>query len=223
MKVWGVVVGVLAVGAISVLALVVSGRGWGASAAWEGTPLPFVEPAPPLELPAHDGRVVSLEDFQGRAVVVFFGFTHCPDICPATMGSLARAMELLGTDAADVQVLFVSVDPARDTPERLAGYLRNFHPDFLGLRGSEDRLAEVASAWGAFYQRRELGEASASGGEQHAGHGADQAADPGDGAYLVDHSGRTYVVDRRGRLVLTFPPYLDGQAMAADLARLLDR
>ncbi len=223
MRVLGVVVGVLAVGAIGAVALLTSGRWGGGSAPWEGTRLSFVEPAPPLGLPAHDGRVVSLDDLRGRVVVVFFGFTYCPDVCPATLGSLARAMELLGPDAADIQVLFVSVDPARDTPERLATYLRNFHPDFLGLRGSEERLSEVASAWGAFYQRRDLGEEETGGGEQHAGRGEDRHADHGEGAYLVDHSGRTYVVDRRGRLVLTFPPYLDGQAMAADLVRLLGR
>jgi protein SCO1 len=208
-----VVSGLLLLGVVLAVALFVRIAAGGSGGPWHGSPMAVVERAPDFTLSAHDGRVLSLGDHRGRAVVLFFGFTHCPDVCPLTMASLARAMELLGPRSAEVQVLFVSVDPQRDTAGRLATYLGNFHPAFLGITGSEEAIRAVATAYGAFYQRRELEEDTTATG--HEGHG-----DPG-GGYLIDHSGRTFVVDPRGRLVLTFPPGLDGERMAEDLLRVL--
>ena len=98
-----------------------------------------------LELTDHNGRLRKLEDFRGKALVVFFGFTHCPDICPTTLADIAQAVKSLGADAERVQVVMVSVDPERDTPESLAKYVTAFDPRFLGLRGDLEATKRVAS------------------------------------------------------------------------------
>lgn len=238
--------GVLLGGMVAGAFLLLQPRG-GGGGEWSGAPLPMGSTAPDFALLAHDGRTVSLADFRGRVTVVFFGFTHCPDVCPGTMASLARAREQLGEDGDDLQVLFVTVDPDRDTPERLRTYLANFDPDFLGLTGDEATIRTVADAYGAFFMKREIedsptpaGEgASASAGasasgdpvvDAHGEHGvgrdegmAGAEGAPGATPYLVDHSGRTFVIDRDGALALTFQPWLEGEGMARDLARLLDR
>lgn len=206
-----IVNGVLMAGAVLLGIVLLRGAPGGMAGAWKGSPMGVAERAPDFALRAHDGRILSPGDFRGRATVLFFGFTHCPDVCPMTMASLARAMELLGSRSEQVQVLFVSVDPQRDTPDRLRSYLANFHPGFLGLTGSEEEIREVATAYGAFYQRREPEPGPQ--GPGHEGHGGEP--------YLIDHSGRTFVVDPRGRLLLTFPPYMDGEEMAEDLGRIL--
>jgi protein SCO1 len=236
--------GVLLGGIVAGAFLLMQDRG-GGGVEWSGSPLPLGGSAPGFSLLAHDGRTVSLEDFRGRVTVLFFGFTHCPDVCPGTMASLARAREQLGEAGDDLQVLFITVDPERDTPERLRTYLANFDPDFLGLTGDEEVIRTVADGYGAFFMKRdpvdpsageEGGHAPAMGGGEHGEHG-DHGAGPDSGApgmegehadhgaasYMVDHSGRTFVIDREGRLALTFQPWLEGEGMARDLARLLDR
>ena len=134
-----------------------------------------------LELTGHDGKPRTLQDFSGRLVVLFFGFTHCPDICPTTLADVAAVLKSLGPDAARVQVLFVTVDPERDTPEVLARYVTAFDPAFLGLRGDDAATKKAAKEFKIFYEKR-----------------------PGSapGAYTVDHSGQSYVLDGRGRLRL---------------------
>lgn len=134
-----------------------------------------------LELTGHDGRPRSLQDFRGRIVVLFFGFTHCPDICPTTLADAAAVLKRLGKEAARVQVLFVTVDPGRDTPELLARYVTAFDPGFLGLRGDDDATKRAAREFKIFYEKRPGG---------------------APGAYTVDHSGQTYVIDGQGRLRL---------------------
>ena len=91
----------------------------------------------------HTGKPRTLADFRGKAVVMFFGFTHCPDVCPTTLSDMRQVMQKLGPDAARLQVLFVTVDPMRDTPELLAKYVPTFHPDFLGLYGDAAAIAKV--------------------------------------------------------------------------------
>jgi protein SCO1/2 len=122
-----------------------------------------------------------LEDFRGKVVVIFFGFMHCPDVCPATLAELAQVAKALGPDASRMQVLFVTVDPERDTPELLRQYVPSFHPEFLGLYGDAAATAQVAKEFKIFYQK--------------------QAPSAG-GAYSVDHSAGTYVLDQQGRLRL---------------------
>ena len=107
-----------------------------------------------FRLADHNGKVRTPAEFRGKAVALFFGYTHCPDMCPTTLADLAQAMRLLGNDAARVQVLFVTVDPERDTPEMMAQYVPAFHPSFLGLHGDEQATAQAAKAFYVGYQKQ---------------------------------------------------------------------
>jgi protein SCO1/2 len=153
-----------------------------------------------LALTGHDGRPRTLADFRGKAVVLFFGFTHCPDICPTTLADAAQALKKLGGDAGRVQVLFVTVDPERDTPEVLARFVPAFDPGFLGLTGDAAAVRRAAKEFKIFYEKRE-GRAP--------------------GAYSVDHSAQSYVLDPAGRLRLLVRHDRIAQDLAEDLRVLL--
>jgi protein SCO1/2 len=146
----------------------------------------IIEPPKPMpDFTLHSARgPVSLSDFRGKLVVLYFGFTSCPDVCPTTLASLRQALNDLGQPADQVQVVFVSVDWKRDTPENLASYLSAFHPDFLGLTGSEAQVAAVAKDFGIYYK---LNEPDAK------------------GYYSVDHTATVQILDRQGNLVMTWP------------------
>ena len=133
-----------------------------------------------FSLTDHNGQARTLADFRGKVITVFFGFTHCPDVCPATLAEMAQVMRELGPDAKRVQVLFVTVDPERDTPQVLKQYVPSFDPSFLGLSGDPDAIARTAKEFKIFYQKQRL---------------------PG-GGYSVDHSAGTYIYDPEGRLRL---------------------
>jgi protein SCO1/2 len=139
-------------------------------------------------------------DFQGKAVVLFFGYTQCPDVCPTTLSTMREAMALLGDDAKRVQVLFATVDPARDTPQLLAQYVPSFHPDFLGLYGDEKTIAATAKDFKVFYLKQ-----------------------PGKtpDSYSVDHSTGSYAFDPTGRLRLLLRHGETPTNVAADLKLLL--
>ena len=169
-------------------------------AKFNGTSLKEVDWGREFALTGHDGKSHSLAEFKGRAVVLFFGYTQCPDICPVTMGALRETMSLLGADATRVQVLFVTVDPERDTPQLLAQYVPAFHPGFLGLYGDAAATEKVAAEFKIFYRK---GVASSNGG------------------YTVDHTAGAYVVDPQGRLRLYFRHGETPEHMAQDLRRLL--
>ena len=143
-----------------------------------------------LELADTGGTVRRLSDFRGKAVVIFFGFTHCPDVCPTTLADLSRVMEELGPEANRVQVLFVTVDPERDTPEDLGKYVHAFDPRFIALRGDPEATQRVAKDFKIYYEKRKQGD-----------------------SYTVDHSAQSYVFDPQGRLRLLVRP----QGIAADL------
>jgi protein SCO1 len=153
-----------------------------------------------LELTGHDGRPRTLADFRGKAVVLFFGYTHCPDVCPTTLADVAGALKSFGPDAARVQVLFVTLDPERDTREILAGYVTAFDPSFIGLSGDAAATQRVAKEFKIFYEKR-----------------------PGraPGAYTMDHSAQTYVLDGGGRLRLLLRQERIAQDLAEDLRVLL--
>ena len=152
-----------------------------------------------LTLTDHNGQRRSLADFQGKVILLFFGFTHCPDVCPTTLVEMAAIMKDLGNDAARVQVLFVTVDPERDTAEVLRRYVPAFHPAFLGLTGSAEDIARTAREFRIFYQKQNL---------------------PG-GAYSMDHSAGTFILDAQGRLRL-FAQYGAGApALLHDIRLLL--
>ena len=134
-----------------------------------------------LELTGHDGKAHGLADFRGKVVVVFFGFTHCPDVCPTTLAKLAEVSTRLGNDADRMQVLFVTVDPERDTTEVLSRYVPAFGPHFLGLTGDAAAIARTAKEFKVVYQKQ-------------------PGATPD--AYTVDHSSGTFVFDPEGHVRL---------------------
>lgn len=152
-----------------------------------------------FQLTDHNGKSRTLADFKGKAVVMFFGYTHCPDVCPTTMSDLAQTLILLGKDAEKVQVLFVTVDPQRDTQELLAKYVPAFNPGFLGLWGDEAATAKVAKDFRIFYQKNK---------------GKDRQS------YDVDHTAGTYVFDPSGKLRL-FMSYGKGAEIIAHDLRIL--
>lgn len=163
-------------------------------------------PAGDFVLASADGPV-ALGDLRGRVVVLFFGYTFCPDVCPFTLQRLRAARQLLGPAAEEVQVVFVSVDPGRDTPERATSYARGFDPEFVGVTGTDAEIAAVASSFGIFYARAE----------------ADPGT-PGDGAddyYLVDHSATVLVLDREGSIRLLWSGEVTAEEMASDLSWLV--
>jgi protein SCO1/2 len=153
-----------------------------------------------FQLPDTDGKVRTLQEFKGRAVVVFFGYTQCPDVCPTTMADIAQAKKLLGADGAKVQGIFITVDPERDTPELLKAYVANFGPDFIALRGTPEQTAAVAKDFKVYYKKVE---------------------GKGPGNYTLDHSAASFIYDPQGRLRL-YARYGGGpQVLADDLKQLL--
>ena len=152
-----------------------------------------------LDLTDHNGQPRTLADFRGKVVTVFFGFTHCPDVCPTTLAEMAQVVKALGPDGERVQVLFVTVDPERDTQQVLKQYVPAFNPGFLGLYGDAEATARAAKAFKVYFQKQP----------------------PKDGHYSVDHSAGTYILDREGRLRL-FAGYGTGApALLHDIRILL--
>ena len=165
----------------------------GASPKFRSTDITGVDYGRSLELTDHTGKARRLEDFRGKAVVVFFGFTRCPDVCPTTLADAAQAMRQLGPDADRVQVLFVSVDPERDTQEALAMYVPAFDARFLGLRGDLEATRRATKEFKVYFEKR-------------------PGKTPDD--YSVDHSAQSYVLDPQGRLRL----FVRHDRLAEDLA-----
>ena len=148
----------------------------------------------------HNGQQRSIKDFAGKVVVVFFGYTQCPDVCPTTMAELAEVKKLLGPDGGKLQGLFVTIDPERDTPEVLKNYMANFDPTFLALYTTPDKLALLAKDFKVYYKKVE-GKTPTS--------------------YTMDHSAGSYIYDTQGRLRL-YTRYGSGAgAMASDIKLLL--
>ena len=166
---------------------------------WNGTHLSPPMPAAELTLESADGPV-SVSDFRGRAVALFFGYTSCPDVCPTTLLRLSRALDALGEERSDVQVIFISVDPERDSPARASTYAEAVDSGFIGLSGSPEAIAEVAARYGIYYARAEGSDAT---------------------GYLVDHSATITVLNRNGRVELLWSPTVTAEEMAEDLEALL--
>jgi protein SCO1/2 len=148
----------------------------------------------------HRGSRLASADFQGKAVVAFFGYTQCPDICPTTLATMKEAMRLLGPDGERVQVLFVTVDPERDTQEVLAGYVPWFDPRFLGLRADPAATRAAAQAFKVFYARAPGGSAL---------------------GYSIDHTAESFAYDPQGRLRLKIAHGATAQQISEDLSKLL--
>ena len=155
----------------------------------------------PFSLVGADGKPVTDRDFRGRYMLIFFGFTHCPDICPAELQVIAQALEQLGDKAKKVVPIFITLDPERDTPEAMANYVKSFGPNFVGLTGSPEAIAAAAKAYRVAYSKVE---------------NKDSAGD-----YSVDHSALAYLMDPEGRYVTHFSYGLSTDQMAEKLEKLL--
>lgn len=148
----------------------------------------------------HNGQLRTLKDFAGKIVVVFFGYTQCPDVCPTTLAEMAQIKQLLGPDGDKLQAIFITVDPERDSPEVLKAYMGNFGPTFLALRPSMDQLPEVAKDFKVYYKKVD-------------------GKTPG--SYTMDHSAGSYIFDVKGRIRL-YSRYGGGaEALASDIRLLL--
>ena len=138
----------------------------------------------PFALADQNGKLRSDSEFRGRLMIVYFGYTFCPDVCPTDLMAITQALDALGKDAAGIQPIFITIDPERDN-RAMADYLRAFHPSFIGLTGSPEEIRKVANAYKAFYARVE---------------------DPRTGEYSIDHSGVIYLMGRDGKYLGFMPP-----------------
>lgn len=153
-----------------------------------------------FSLTDHNGQLRTLKDFAGKVVVVFFGFTQCPDVCPTSMAELAQVKQQLGPDGDKLQGIFITVDPERDTPEMLKAYMGNFDPTFLALRPTLEQLPQVAKDFKIYYKKVE-------------------GKTPG--SYTMDHSAGSYVFDEKGRIRL-YNRYGSGaDGLASDIRLLI--
>jgi protein SCO1/2 len=184
----------------------------GSEAPFHGTVMPDPAPAPALRLVEHGGRVFDLAAERGRVVLLFFGYTHCPDICPTTLADWRRVKAGLGADTARVRFVFVSTDPARDTPEAARRYARGFDPSFTGLTGDSATLASLERAWMiASYREPAHDSTGAPRSDPHADHAS----------YGISHSPRTFVVDTEGRWRLMLGGGTSAEMVLGDVRKLL--
>lgn len=153
-----------------------------------------------LAMVDHTGQPRTLADYKGKVLVVFFGFTQCPDVCPTAMAQMAQAVELLGEDADKVQVALVSVDPERDTPEVLNAYVKAFNKDFVGLTGTPDQLARTAKSFKAYYSK---------------------VAGPTPEDYTMEHGSSFYVLDQEGNARVLIRGDATAEAIAEDIRQLV--
>jgi protein SCO1 len=149
-----------------------------------------------------NGQPVSLSDFEGKVVLLYFGYTTCPDVCPTTLAEIHQALVALGKKADGVQVLMVTVDPERDTPEVMAEYVTHFDSRFIGLVGTPDQTAEIATYYGIYYEKEEGNSAL---------------------GYLINHTATVTAIDKEGYLRVIFPFGTAAKDIAADVEYLLRR
>lgn len=166
---------------------------------FHGTVLQSPDAAPNFTLQGAQGDV-SLSDFRGKMVILYFGYTFCPDVCPASLSAVAGAMDIIGKKAERVQVIMVSVDPERDTPAEIDAYAKHFNPNFVGITGSLEEVAQVATLYGIYYAKEEGSAAS---------------------GYLVEHTATLMVLDEQGALKLLLPFGVTAEDIAADLDYML--
>lgn len=168
---------------------------------FEATDITGAEFARDFTLLDHNGQTRHLADFRGKLVAIFFGYVHCPDVCPITLSDFAAALRELGPDAERVQVIFVTVDPERDTPELLREFVPAFNPTFLGMYTSDaEALRQLTKEYRVIYQKTAI-----------------KAPDD----YLIDHSAGTYIYDSKGKLRLLVPYGSRPEAIVRDLRTLL--
>lgn len=185
---------------VLLIALLAACHGPQEQAAFEGTDITGASFANDLHLTDHTGKKRQLADFKGKVVALFFGYTHCPDVCPTTMSDLAKAVKLLGNKGDEVQVLFVTLDPERDTQQVLAEYMPYFDKRFIGLYGTLEETAETAKNFKIAYSK--------------------QPADA-KGKYTIDHSAGIYVFDKEGKVRVYLGYGQKPEAIAHDLNLLI--
>jgi protein SCO1/2 len=168
---------------------------------FHGTVFQSPEEANNFTLNVADGKTVNLSDYRGKIVLVYFGYTFCPDVCPATLGAVTQALKQLGAKADKVQLIMVSVDPGRDTPDKLAEYVTHFNPTFIGGTNTPEEIARIASLYGVFYEI------------------SGQTTSNGD--YLIDHTATLMAIDRDGFLKIVFPFGVTSDELADDLKYML--
>lgn len=200
--IWAIVAALLV--AVMVAMLVLAGRAYMSSddpGATVGTGVPSI--GGPFTLVDHTGKTVTEKDFAGRWMMIYFGFTYCPDVCPTSLSSMADAMDMLNPEQAEKIVpVMISIDPERDTPEYLAEYVVNFHPSMIGLTGTVEQTAAAAKAYRVYFAKE----------------GGSEAGDD----YLMAHSSIVYLVDPQGRFHLHFAGVnIDGERIAERLRELL--
>lgn len=186
------------------LPLLFLGVGCKPSQTWNGEVVEPVRPAPELTGVNWDGQRFQLSGLRGKVTLVFFGYTYCPDVCPFTLAKMKQLYRELGDRAQDVHVVFVSVDPKRDTVEKLSRYVPNFDRRFYGLRLEPKELDAATEGFGLSVQ-----------------YGQPKNGLETDSYYYVDHTGTFFVIDREGRLRLKFPPNATVEQMLPDLEKLL--
>ena len=157
-------------------------------------------PAPEFTLRSDTGKTVRLRDWRGNVVLLFFGYTSCPDVCPTTLRDLAGVLKQLGGKADQIQILFITVDPEKDTSKRLTGYIRQFDPRITGLTGSLADIQQTAKEYGIFFQKVPFGT---------------------EGAYTVDHTATTMLLDPTGSLRVAYPYGTTPKQIAGDIEYLL--
>lgn len=169
---------------------------------FSGTVLETPKPAYDFSLVGPNAQKVHLSDSSGKMRVIFFGYTSCPDVCPTTLADLSRVLKLLGNQADQVQVLFISVDPEKDTPQRLSDYLSQFDTRMTGLSGSLDDIRTTAKEYNIFFEKKPFGD---------------------QGGYTVDHTAVIFLIDPAGNLRIIFPSGTKPPDIAADISYLLGK
>ena len=149
----------------------------------------------------HTGQPRTLADYKGKALVVFFGFTHCPDVCPTALAQLAQTLQLLGDRAGEVQIAMISVDPERDTPEIMARYVKAFDNSFVGLTGTPQQLQQTAKSFKAYYAK---------------------VPDKANNSYTMDHSASFYLFDKNGQARVLASGTSSAQDLAKDIKSILN-
>ena len=180
------------------IAVLVGAAGWIGWDAWQGKQ-PGI--GGPFALTDQNGRTVTSDSLKGKPTLIYFGYAFCPDVCPTSLLLMETAVEKLGPEAAKkVNLVFITVDPERDTPKLMKGYVENFGPTFIGLTGTTEQIAQVARAYRVYFQRV-----------------------PGKdgGPYLMDHSSIVYLLDRNGRFVTHFTHEAKAETIAQAVARQL--
>jgi len=208
----GIAVAGVAIGAVSLAT--VANRMLRAKDAAETTPAAPPAIGGPFSLIDQTGKRVTDADFRGRYLLIYFGYTYCPDVCPTELFVMSQALDILGAAGERMQPLLITIDPARDTAEVLADYVSNFHPRLIGLTGSADEIRAVAKEYRVYYEKvySQLAQ-----GEDTEGAGA---SDP-DSDYLMSHSASTFLMGPDGRFIRVFTYGTSAEDMAAGIAEAI--